>query len=292
MGLPVRRVGGEKSGAVRARTDELIAWKSKAVLAPRWWQNARVLRVYSLAATVVILVLAVYVGRDLYRHLGVGKPHDSRWVSSTLVVVDAQDREVWRKVFEIAPRYDLILERYHGDLDGDGRVETLVPFISAEQDSKGAFLHCFSEKGEEIWKVAPQRAVSDRQDSFSTVYALRSYAVFPSPERDGTQWVVATFAHHFRYPSVVVVVDGKGKTRGEYWHSGHLDSVYVRDLDKDGMDEILAAGSSVDSSRATLVVLDPKHVAGAQVLPPNHPNQLLGFCREPKRPSLHLQEAD
>jgi hypothetical protein len=156
-------------------------------------------------------------------------------------------------------------------------VETLVPLITNESDSKGAFLYCYSEKGEELWKIEPKRAVSDRQGRFSTVYVLRSYAVFSSPEKDGTRWVVATFVHHFRYPSVVVVVDGKGKPRGEYWHSGHFDSVYTRDLDKDGRDEILAAGSSADSSRATLVVLDPRNIAGAQVLSPDHPNQLLGF---------------
>jgi hypothetical protein len=198
-------------------------------------------------------------------------------VSSTLVVSDERDRELWRKDFGSGPRYEFVLARYHGDLDGDGRVETIVPLITGEHDSKGAFLYCYSEKGQELWRIEPKRAVSDRRMQYSTIYVLRTYQVFSSPEKDGTHWVVATFAHHYQYPSVTVVVDGRGKTRGEYWHSGHLDEVHIVDLDGDTNQEILLAGMSRGSSRAVIEVLDPRNVAGAQVLPPDHPNQLLGF---------------
>jgi hypothetical protein len=42
------------------------------------------------------------------------------------------------------------------------------------------------------------------------------------------------------YPSQFVVPDGRGKLKGEYWHSGHLDSMAFADLDGNGTKEMLS----------------------------------------------------
>ncbi len=233
MGLPVRRLGGDKGRAVAASVADLVEWRKRNVAAPRFWQDPRFLRWNAVGATVVILAMSVPLVRDAWERWKVGKPYASSWYYSTLVATDQQGREVWRRGFPAAPLGGLYEARFHGDLDGDGRVETLVPYVSHRRDSEGAFIHCISEDGEELWKIEPRRAVSDRANKFTDVYVYRDYKVFPSPEKDRTQWTAAIFAHHFEYPSVAVVVDGKGKTRGEYWHSGHLESVHVADLDKD-----------------------------------------------------------
>jgi len=277
MGLPVRRLGGDKGRAVAATVDDLVAWKKKNVAAPRFWQDTRFLRWYALGSTAVMLAMSVPLLRDAFERGKVGKPHASYWLHSTLVTTDEHGREVWRRGFPGSPSGGNHAGPFHGDLDGDGRVETLVPFVSLRRDKDGAFVHCIAEDGEELWKIEPRRAVSDRRTKFTNLYVFRDYKVFPSPDKDGTQWIAATFAHHFEYPSVVVVVDGKGRTRGEYWHSGHLEAVHLDDLDNDGKLELVLAGMDLGSSQAVLRVFDAQNVGGAAVLPEGHPNQLQGF---------------
>lgn len=277
LGLPVRRLAGEKGRAVAANVDALVAWKRKHVTTGQWWQNPKFLRWYAFASTFLVIILAAYVIRDLATRFSVGRPHDSYWLASTLVVTDERGRTVWRRSFDKGPIFDGVSGRYHGDLDRDGTIESVVPHVTAARDTKGGFLYCYSQKGQELWRIQPKRTVSDRTTQFSHLYVLRSYTVFASPEKDGTRWVAAAFVHHYDYPSVAIVVDSKGKRRGEYWHSGHLESVYTMDLDGDGTEEILLAGTDRAAHRATLVVFDAKKVRGGQVLPPGHPNQLLGF---------------
>ncbi|MBI4910167.1 MAG: hypothetical protein HY820_41500 [Acidobacteria bacterium] len=276
LGLPVRRLGGDKGRAVAGDVEDLVAWKKQNLAAPRFWQLPRFLRWYSIGATAVILAMSVPLVRNAVERWKTGKPHASYWLHSTLVATDQQGREVWRRGFPGLPMGGN-QSRFHGDLDGDGRVETLVPYASAQRDEIGSYIHCISENGEEVWKIEPRRAVSDRRTKFTGVYVFRDYKVFPSPEKDGTQWTVATFAHHFAYPSVAVVVDGTGQTRGEYWHSGHLEWVHVADLDKDGRHELVLAGMDLGSSRAVLRVFDARNMRGAADLPEGHRNQLRGF---------------
>jgi hypothetical protein len=278
LGLPVRRTGGRKGQAVVGRHDELTVWKARTVLPHlRWWQGVSFLRIYSIVSTAIILVLAMVIALDRMEHYSVGKPHNSHWVDAVLHVADQNGREVWHRAFDGAASTDGVYVRYHGDLDGDGRVETLVPFVPWQRDSKGGFLYCFSQEGKELWRIEPKKAVADREQTFSTLYVLRSYTVFKSPQKDGTLWTAAAFVHHYDYPSVVIVVDSKGKARGEYWHSGHLNGIHSVDLDNDGKDQLVLCGSKNVLSRAVLLIFDPLNVGGAEALPAGHPQQLRGF---------------
>lgn len=278
MALPVRRLGGEKGRAVAAYADELRNWKSKHLPTAHWWSEPRFVQRYAVILTVVTLTLGAYVARDLTAKYAVGQPHSIYWRGATLAAIDNLDREVWRRTFQDDPRPGE--GWFQGDVNGDGRIETIVPLFprdSVTRDTKGAPLLCISYKGKDLWRIRPARVVSDRTRSYSDVYVLRGWKVFPSPEKDGTLWTVATFANAFEYPSVAIVVDGRGKQLSEYWHSGHLDHVATQDLDGDGIEEILLAGMTLGLHQAVVRVFDPRNVGGADVLPPGDPNQLLGF---------------
>lgn len=277
LSLPVRRLGGEKGGRVAATVADLTTWKARNASA-KWWQNQRLLQTYAVSVTAVSLILALVIARDLQMHWSVGKPHMANWESSTLVVKDERGRELWRYLFPWRAYLVPPLPAWHGDLDGDGQIESLIPYFHDQRESEGAFLYAFSESGAQIWRMEPKSIVADRQAQFDRLYVLREYKVFDSPQRDGTKWVAAAFVHHYEFPSLLLVVDSKGKVRGEYWHSGHLNSLHVGDLDRDGKAEIVAAGTSRGYSQAVLEVFDAELVAGAETLPPGHPNQLIGFA--------------
>lgn len=202
-----------------------------------------------------------------------GPPVTLHWEGSVATAVDAKGRAVWQRQFPY-PLMDLntsaveLFAPVFGDLDKDGQVETVFPYYHNRRESEGWDLYCISSTGEVRWRLAPSRIVSNASRSFSPPYVLRGFVVFPSPEKDGTHWTAAVFVHHLEYPSVLLMVDGKGKPRGEYWHAGHLNALRTLDLNGDGIVELLAAGVQHGADQAALVVLDPRDVHGAAELTP------------------------
>lgn len=88
MGLPVRRLRGDKGRAVAASVEDLVAWRKKNVAAPRFWQDPNFLRWYAIGATVAILVMSAPVLHHAWGRWLVGKPYASSWYHSTLVATD------------------------------------------------------------------------------------------------------------------------------------------------------------------------------------------------------------
>ncbi len=288
MGLPVRRLGGEKGRGVVAEVEGLNTWKNKVELAPPattpFWKGLRFLQIYSACLTVICsLLVVVLVWQWAKTPSGSGQPYSSQWIESTLLVLDRNGQELWRHVFPFLHRSDVPLRPSHADLDGDGKTETLVPMVSWEKEPTPSKLYCLSESGKELWKVQPSRPVGNRAMRFSTFYILRDYRSFASPEKKGAQWTAAVFVNRESYPSVVVVVDEQGKQRGEYWHAGHFESIHVADIDRDGKVELVLAGTSASERRAIIEIFDPGEVSGAEALPVDDAHRFMGFpARSPK----------
>jgi hypothetical protein len=74
--------------------------------------------------------------------------------------------------------------------------------------------------------------------------------------------VVVSF-HGVEHPAQVTALSLQGKVLGEYWHSGHLIKGVIADLEHDGREELYLAGILNSAGSATIVVLDPRELAGA-----------------------------
>jgi hypothetical protein len=102
---------------------------------------------------------------------------------------------------------------------------------------------------------------------YSNVNVLRYYAVITS----------TLIIHLDDFPNQFAILDDKGKTLKEYWHSGHLPVLEVNDVNGDGFEEILLGGVNNGYGCATLVVLDPRNVSGASTQTADDHRQLMGF---------------
>lgn len=266
--MPVRRFPGEK-GRVAADTAELLAWHRRS-LHQRWqpWRDLRFVQRYALAATAITLILATAVVWNVARARSRGGPAAGHLEFRTLIVSDSAGHELWRRNFPdpfLPEAYSSAASGrtlWFGDIDGDGRTETLFVYHPAAQGRLGTTLLCFGDDGFEKWRFAAGRPVSDQLESFDGVYQGTDFVVANFGPRIGRMAVITS--HHLSgHPNQVAMIDGRGRVRGEYWHSGHLDSVAVSSVDGDGIPEILAAG--VDNARqmATLVVLDAERISGA-----------------------------
>lgn len=272
-GLPVKRMVGER-GRVWATEPEIDAWKKTAALdvpAPglqrRKW----------LFAGIVVLVCILAAGAA-YVVSRASTPASFRIHGQFLTVTDHRGRELWTKSFDwpLKPAESYWEDHtiWFGDLDGDQKTEVLFTPGNSEQ-LKNSPLYCFSEKGKELWRFTPGKAVSTRKESFPATYVVDRFVVAPLGPGNSQTVVVASYQMPY-YPSQIACLSPKGELTGEYWHSGHLRRLAITDIDGDGQQEICAGGVSNSYRSATLVVLDPANLHGASV-EEDADFQLLGF---------------
>jgi len=243
--LPVRRLPGIK-GRVWAERVEINRWRAGQPAEALAAELVRQRPWRSVVGAAVLLV-AVGLGAKLWLGLRKGPPADWRVTGDALVVMDAGGRELWRRP---VPPGSLQRDPYgtdkppiwFGDLDSDGKVETLFRTRAA--------VYCLSERGDERWRFEPGREISQFRVA-----------------RMGREWLVVSLS-----PTHVAALDARGSLRSEYRHAGRLLHLAVADLDKDGAEEAIIAGMMPDRRRATLVVLDPQRLGTERavvVLPRN-----------------------
>lgn len=266
-GLPVRRLPGQK-GRVVANPEDLDRWKAEVGDRPRWWNDSAILRWYSLmvsAAAVALLGWAV-AERRAGRHPG--EPSLYRVEQRTLVVMDASGRQLWSHSFDDPFAYQAyegglgLLRTAFADVDGDGRTELLFAYYSVRADTEGVDLYCFSDTGQSKWKFSPGRAVRDGEHVYPGPYIVTAFAFVDLGGKAGRA-VAVTSRHAVYYPNQFVILDAKGRPRGEYWHSGHLDNLAFADLDGDGVKEVLLSGVNNGHHAAALIALDARDFTGA-----------------------------
>ena len=260
--LPVKRSGSRPT----VLESELKAWQLESLRTVSWWEKVRVLQICTVAATLLFFVTAAAFGYYYRLSRGFGNPVSVRWNGSALMAHDDGNRLIWSRVFP-HPMMEENLGSWAtpwiGDLDADGKSEILILPPHVKRESEGWDLHCLSSDGKQLWQLRVSRTVANRNRQFAPPYVLRGFSVFPSPEDDDTFWVAAVFVHHVDYPAVLMVVDSSGKTRGEYWHPGHLSSVQSLDLNGDGVKEILTGGIQHGYDQAVMIIFDPRMIAGS-----------------------------
>jgi hypothetical protein len=283
-GLPIHRIGSGPKAPVYAFAEELDAWLtaggkprrvepplgSDAVSGPatqatpsrRRWLH------YALAGAGAAGV-CIGVGTTALQALLRRRRHAVayRIETPTLIVLDDNSKELWRHTFP-EPMFQLaykdLFRCVFADLDGDGRVSTLFPFLP-DNHSSDCQVFCFNSNGAVRWQFIPGKKVIDNLGrEFVPPFWANSIDLIHVRGSSNTRVVISS-NHHWSFPNQVAVLDGKtGRLVGEYWHRGHLSHMVVVDIDDDGIPEILLGGvnDAPDYKQATLVILDGRRVRG------------------------------
>ena len=276
QGLPVRRLGGDRA-RVAADCSELDAWRLRSTSKRRPWNSLRFLRAYALVLTVAVVGYAVKETGSLIATLLSRVPASFQIFGEDLVVTDNTGREMWRHTTPEIAESSVYTAGFRtkgvwfGDLGPRQKANMLFTLVPQGQGHKGHLLYCFSSRGSVQWQFNPGRTVREDAATFSPPFHIRVLRVFPSPKKDGTKWVAVTSVHHWFHPCQVAILDEAGRLLYEYWHSGHLDAMETRDLDGDGIEEILLAGVNQQDRQATLVVLEPCKLDGKPLAQPSEP---------------------
>jgi hypothetical protein len=234
-----------------------------------------------ITATVAIGIVAYLSIRMLTAER---RPGSARLDGSTLTIMDAEGKELWRKVFPDGFSSDWYYEMgmgtsngfstvwygkgggtriWFGDLEGKGHTSVLFSYLPpSSQQLHSSTLICYSDRGQEKWRWTPGRELPELAGSPPTFRTV-SLRVLKATDKRPPLIVVANI-HDTWWPGQIAIIDSNGKTVSEYWHSGGLSSMVLGDLDGDGREEIITTGvANGYDHQATLVVLDPDRASGA-----------------------------
>ncbi|MGA9364753.1 MAG: hypothetical protein WBW16_10325 [Bacteroidota bacterium] len=197
-----------------------------------------------------------------------------------LVAYNKGGDELWRKhigpgydseKLRTGPRYEPDKYLVSLDVDGDGKQEVIAAFGlyggSVLWPMRDAVV-CYNADGSNRWVSKLGRKMTFGTESFTDDYVVRQILVTDRNKNRELE-VMALIGHEQYYPGVILRLDpSTGSVLSEYWHSGNLASLTYRDIDGDGIAELLAAGQDNAYDMASLTVLDPQAVSGHSPAPP------------------------
>jgi hypothetical protein len=238
------------------------------------------------AGFMAILVAAMFLPNLLRRdHI----PSYARTKDEFLVVYNRSGVELWRKHVgwgydanvgpgSIASHPERALTTY--DVDGDGIPEVLAVFgwtnLRDTIAPPANTILCFNADGSERWRYAVHRQVTIGAQSYTDNYRIYQMLVGDF-ERKGIPQVIIAASQEPWFPNVLIRLNANnGSYVSEYWHPGVIPFVVQKDLNGDGIEELLMAGQNNRYGQACLVVLDPRKITGyaptpAQYVPTGMP---------------------
>ncbi|MGC2816636.1 MAG: hypothetical protein WA207_14650 [Candidatus Acidiferrum sp.] len=197
------------------------------------------------------------------------QPQSARVDGPVLRILNADGKVIWSKSFQdgLWPEYydqEMATRIWFGDLNGDGHSEVLLLYHPAITPSlHSSMLICYSDRGKERWRWTPGRDLPELNGA-PPVYRTFAVVVLKADGKKPRRIVVSSGNDPW-WPDQIAMINTKGKTISEYWHSGHLDHLTLADLDGSGREEIIATGISNGYHQATMIVLDPDRVSGASL---------------------------
>ncbi len=285
-GLPVHRVSDTSKSRVFAYKEELDAWLRKKAAgttpagppAPR--KGRRRVRPGLLlglgAACLVLISLWAFVLRPRFRRL----PYDFRIERSELVILDNKGRELWRRDTKLLDLEDEAAYRYSfqvkkpavsnrsrvlsrliiRDINNDKSPEVL--FCARTHDEVNAgWLACFNARGRELWRFQAGREMKYGSRTYSNDYMINGIDA-ADLDGDGSFEIMVIAFQRPDWPTQLVLLDARGKTRGEYWNSGQLNDYVIADIDGDGRKEISLVGLNNEYGKGCLLQFSPDRIEG------------------------------
>jgi len=222
---------------------------------------------FAMALGMVLLMVPRSVEKD-------ANPSYARAKNEFLIVYNKNGEELWRKHVGVAYDVEKFLYQLSQnperalttvDVDGDGKNEVLAIFGWTEFPpgiSLKNTIMCYNADGTERWRYEFHRQMTFGKKSFSDDYKV-VLMMAGDFDRDGKCEVVAAVWHTPSWPCAIIRLDAAtGALTGEFWHAGWLHSVDHKDIDGDGVEELLFAGENNAFNLASIVVLDPRTIEG------------------------------
>ncbi|MCJ7645661.1 ATP-binding protein, partial [bacterium] len=170
------------------------------------------------------------------------------------LVKNKEGKTIWTKKFDRGLLQNCLTV---GDINGDSRSEVLLGVINDTVNS--GYVCCFDDKENQLWRFqVGQKGVYPIGD----LYSPHQIILADLNNDRKKEIIVNSFCTNY-YPDQIVILNKYGQRLGEYWHSGNISYKFVRDMDRDGILEIVFSGVNNKLNQSpVVVVLDSRKVKG------------------------------
>jgi len=150
------------------------------------------------------------------------------------------------------------------------RKDHLLVAITSDAINGGCLLNLDLATGDTIWVMRPDIDAAIRAFGAEDVLAANFACRFVTPidvAGDGVPELAVTFIHRLYYPSLACLVNAEGHMISQYAVKGHIIDTFVGDLDGDGREEFVGAGTNNAKAYngASIIELDGDHWSGASI---------------------------
>lgn len=199
-------------------------------------------------------------------------PEYARAKDEFLIVYNKIGDVLWRKHIGIGYDLEKLQKLVHPfypneylqtfDVNGDGKKEVIAIFGMMSGREPNNVIYCYDSEGNELWTYKFNRQMTFGNSVFDDTYQFAKFLVGDF-DKNGSSEIIAVLYHGGWFPSAIIRIDAsQGKLLSEYWHSGSIHKLMNRDLDSDGIEEIIASGENNSFNLASIVVLDPRNFQG------------------------------
>ena len=148
--------------------------------------------------------------------------------------------------------------------------DRLLLGVDGHTSTGGRLLNLDRATGDTIWSVTPDVDAVVRAFGEEDVLGVNFCCKKAEPadlDGDGEPELVVQFIHGRFYPHVICAVDREGRIIAQYANKGNVSQSLILDMDGDGRDEFLGAGTNNAKAYqgATVFILDRDHWQGASV---------------------------
>jgi hypothetical protein len=284
--LPVCRVDEESGSRVYAYKDELDEWlksRNNKNSSPSKAKSQKLKQQIRLFVLLPLIIVGGFIIHFLFLKTSISPvPSDFRIQNSNLVILNEDDKELWRYdtgienlVSEEEYRKHFQVKRYISkgtdrinlpqlmikDIDNDKHKEVLFCTQTQTQLGEGK-LFCFNHKGKILWDFESGRELKYGEKIYAQDYRIYGFEAIDL-NHDGTLEIVVIAYHYPDFPTQLVVLNSDGKIIGEYWNSGQLKDLVSVDLEEDGRMEIVMAAMNNEYARPSLIVFDALSIRGS-----------------------------
>lgn len=211
------------------------------------------------------------------------QPAAWRVEADTLIVLDGQQRELWRHPFDFDLQESVYLPNPEValipaergvvdvvDLDNDGSRE--VVFAARTNDTERAALYVFNADGSKRFEYHPAPTVTTGDKTFAPPWRVRGFVRTRNADGTRTLWVV--FIHQLWFPSRLDQLDASGRVLSSYVSNGYISTVDLGTWQ--GAPAIFVGATNNEHRGASLAIFRGTRVRGSA--PAANPNYRCTNC--------------
>jgi len=255
LNLPLHRISDSKGYSVYAYKEDIDLWlKNRDASAAPFGQSRKIRpRFIIIAAAVIVFIVGGFFLSKIFvlKDSGTGivgsapdNPESYLFDGKFVHIKDRNGKTLWSyissdkkedpKSFEDYPKVDYM------DIDNDGFNEVAARTYNVIEDN--FYLTLFDNDQSVLWEQSISSDLTFDGLVLNSNFLIGHLSF--AQKKDNSVYVVTNWRHRIRFLSLITSHDCQGNLINKYANMGHLSSLKIEDLDRDGDDEILFSGTN------------------------------------------------